>query len=556
MKLFITFLLLLSFIIITVYGDKLIQVQVLSRHCDRSPVSNFDIPADPWDWQSYLARYSYGAGEDSKAIIGVGELTSLGIAQCYQIGTQFRKRYLSKYLEGTNEVNPTSIDDLLFSTRDENNINTAHYTAQDFKFYSTGVDRTLVSVFSISQGMFPQYSGPIIDINFPNSNQNYSLPSGIQPVPIFTETKNNDVWMSAYANCPEIDLRLEEQKHTEEYNNLVKKYQNLIDRVVNETNFNSLVTGNVIEPVAFYKLIEYTAQLQSRVSKEITFDSFYILFDLLFVQKSHNKLNIKWINDHWDEIEEMAGISTFQTFNRKIQGNLGAGPLMKKILFEMQKLVKSKICSSCDQSNGDNCDVCHKMEKPLYEDSNFENTKPFKYVHYSAHDVTILSLLATLGLSEDYSILQKLPPYGSQLIFELYENTTTSDSSANNYYVKIIVNRGFGDTNFTSYKLISLGGTGCDENCAFPQFEDVVIRGAIPKNWCDKCNNKDADICVRELYEEKRSLTTLLLIFLPILGGINVLAFGCLCLVGIRMIRKKNQENGNREETEHIIQRQ
>ena len=79
---------------------KIVQVQVLSRHCDRSPVSGYQIPNDPWDWKTFLAKYSYASGFQPSNNIEFdhGQLTGLGLQQCKQIGKHFNQRYLSRVL--------------------------------------------------------------------------------------------------------------------------------------------------------------------------------------------------------------------------------------------------------------------------------------------------------------------------------------------------------------------------------------------------------------------------------------------------------------------------
>lgn len=52
---------------------------------------------------------------------------------------------------------------------------TAHWNPNHFRFYATNVDRTLFSVFSISQGMFPLGTGPTTDISITGKIWNFLL---------------------------------------------------------------------------------------------------------------------------------------------------------------------------------------------------------------------------------------------------------------------------------------------------------------------------------------------------------------------------------------------
>lgn len=267
--------------------------------------------------------------------------------------------------------------------------------------------------------------------------------------------------------------------------------------------------------------------------KPIDYSSLYIVYDLLTVQKSHNKLTLQPILDSWDQVNAIGNIATLETFSRKVQGKLGGGPLVQKMIVEMDKMV-----ASLTGSGG----AVPRKPYPYGEDPDEPSNIPYKYVHYSAHDVSILSLMAALRLTEDYSELRKIPNYGAHIIVELHQSdtVTTQKPTEKDFYVRIRYNSGFNETSFREYSLLSLGGTGCQMgsdtsfNCSFSSFKDVCYADAIPHDWCMECRNNKADICVRALYEAKRSENTILMIMLPILGGFS---FILLCFVAVICLR-------------------
>lgn len=92
-------------------------------------------------------------------------------------------------------------------------------------------------------------------------------------------------------------------------------------------------------------------------------------------------------------------------------------------------------------------------------------TTGYKFIHYSAHDTTVSSVMTALRMNEDHKDLRRIPSYGSGLFFELHKQTTEPK-----YFVKIFFKRGFNGS-FVQYGLNSLGG-GCEDECPFNKFKE------------------------------------------------------------------------------------
>ena len=442
---------------------------------------------------------------------------------------------------------------------------TAHWNPRDFRFYATDYDRTLFSVFSISQAMFPAGNGPVADISITGHAR--ALPNQMQPIPINTKENVNEIWMSAYGKCPTIDLNNENYQQSAEFYKILDKYKPTLAFISNVTGIpfdNSLKEGSgnhvmnminsFISPyenqkqIPFYKLLsdrkfadEYFRVLRSEAGfkypawKTIDFANFYMVYDLLNVQYSHKQLKLQELVKIWDMIQELGDVATFMVFNRKVQGKLGGGPLVQNMIVEMNKMIDKLTGLSTP-----------KPPNNYGADLGASKTIPYKYIHYSAHDVSILSLMAALKLSDDYAELQKNPPYGSQILVELHLSDSVPQGqkpTINDFYIKIVYNRGYSDNRFTEYTLKSLGGKGCepgkdtDFNCTFTSFKSICERDAIPVNWCRECKNYEADICIRDNYNEQRSLTTIFWILLAILLGILLLTCSLFCVMAVSRSR-------------------
>lgn len=136
-------------------GWKLVQVQVLARHGDRTPRQRLPklTSGDPRVWSE-----------------GLGQLTALGMKQCYELGKAIDARYgrLWGHTYAHNEV----------------------------KFRASSRDRCIMSATSIAAGVFELGTGP-----------EDGLPGRARPVAVSNSDYWNDVLFTACDRCPELDAR-------------------------------------------------------------------------------------------------------------------------------------------------------------------------------------------------------------------------------------------------------------------------------------------------------------------------------------------------------------
>ncbi|KAL9656089.1 hypothetical protein ABK040_007707 [Willaertia magna] len=283
-----TLLLALSFIlslftsVFAATSKGIVQVQVISRHCDRTPwVKGYDIPKDPINWYSYLG-------------LSEGQLTGLGQRQCFQMGEIIR----NKYIVDSSSSKIIGID--------------THYNQTHYYFRSTDVDRTLMSIWSASMGLFPHNGAKALDPN-QNGINSFSLPNGTQALPIHTVSEVKDSLLLGFQLCNTVIRRYENVKTSIPYVNFFTKNRDFIDRLYAETGWTN---GD---------------------------DSIGVLFDLLTVQISHQLLSIQWVLENWNQIDSMRNDYLILFYNYKVCGKEGMSVLIQTLIENMQSLQKKYI---------------------------------------------------------------------------------------------------------------------------------------------------------------------------------------------------------------------
>ncbi|CAL8069959.1 unnamed protein product [Calicophoron daubneyi] len=163
------------------------QLQILFRHGDRVPINEMFDNSTPVHilWP-----------------IGMGQLTSTGIRQEFQLGRWFRKQYASF-------IPPK-------------------YNASDVYVRSTDFDRTLMSGQSFLAGLYQCTSADDCPL----------YPFGIswRPVPIHTVQKSADKLFVA-SNCPKLKKLHNEFLKSDEVQQYMKKHQDLIHLLQRVTNY-------------------------------------------------------------------------------------------------------------------------------------------------------------------------------------------------------------------------------------------------------------------------------------------------------------------------------
>ncbi len=454
---------------------KLIQVIVLSRHCDRAPAhSDTGVPNDPLDWRQEIG-------------VGAGELTGLGHSQCYQLGKILRERYL-------NVHSPFFIHSLSLSSNfnkgaahDRPSVELHHrhrngtsrydpivrYDVKHFQFHASDVDGTILSMNSIAQGLFPEGTGPMNDIT-----HQFALPHGTTLVPVHAIPNEQDVYLRAIHNCQWIDTRLRLLPRTKVWQSLNRHWLPFIHELNGPTGWNLT-----------------------------DIDEFHGAYDIMNCQRSHNRLHVPFALENWSRIFELASEIQYLRHSRELEDNLGGGPFVEQIRNHMQLMVEYY------SSQGDETPAAGatESEQPSVP-------RPLSYVHYSAHDTTFQAILAALNMSSQHKALREGPGYGAQIIWELWlqegEMEATTKKKAvhgwkmreQEYYVSFIYRNRY-DAAFTSFQMPKYCNSRAvphqndrdhlshidDDNhhCPWHHFVRYVNEvSTVPLDqWCQRCNS-------------------------------------------------------------------
>ncbi|XP_068612318.1 lysosomal acid phosphatase [Brachionichthys hirsutus] len=295
--------------------NKLAFVIVMYRHGDRSPIKAY--PTDPYqesDWPQ-----------------GFGQLSEEGMRQQYELGQFLRKRY--------------------------NGFLSQSYDRYEIVIRSTDSDRTLMSAESNLAGLYP-----------PTGQQVFMPDLNWQPIPVHTVSSSEERLLSfPLGNCPHYDQLMKETRQTEEYQNVVSKYQDVVEFVRNKTGQN------------------------------FTLDTIGIVYDTLFCESRHNMSAPDWVTpavmEQLQELRDLDFQFIFGFYKQREKSRLQGGLLLDKIVKDLSNMAAP------------NPEQRLKMEM------------------LSAHDSTLLALHASLDVLDG-----RQPPYAACQIFELYRADNGSAS--------------------------------------------------------------------------------------------------------------------------------
>lgn len=366
-----------------------------------------------------IETFRHGAREpltdfwNAKEFKSKGELTPVGMRQHYVLGQLLRL----EYIENLNFLTPT-------------------YNATELYVYSTNVNRTIISAMSQLLGLYPLGSGPDIPTNmnyslllppFNNSfkiaedNSFNALPNAFQPIPIHTNGLEQEYLLRPW----EINVcKVNKRWYLEQYNTSFFKE---ITLEFNETLRNVGDMVNVSkDAMDFWKMHHIYDVFQNDIfsGKDLPQD-----FD------KYSK-NMSFIYDI---------LVYFIDFGTPLQKRTLSTPFFENLINIFEAKIKG-------------------IDKR-------------KWIMYSAHDITLITILAGLNYTS-YECLyqgwrqggvydklcQHFPTYASNLLFELHNDT-------NVYKVKVRYNGEY----LMEY-----------EYNAFIQ----KLKGSIVDNFMEICNDE------------------------------------------------------------------
>ena len=375
---FFIFLIILSLLKYISSKERLIFAFEINRHGARSPAygvkDGIDLFQEEW--------------------ISNGELSDIGKRQLYLLGSGVRKRYIKEYKLLSENYNP-----------------------QEIYIKSTDYNRTIESVYSFIQGLYPNGFGKNIsekvinntNITYPpNINEeykkefenilnnsflngtNFALPYNMEILPVHISNPLDDKFLLFDSNyCPGLREELDKAHN----NKIIKSYSKKLKEKTKDL------------------FIESEKQYSNKNIKDNNFlDDFWTLYryednlvcdklderDFSFFNEKYKDLNIS-LEDLIGDAKNFLVDNYFVSNNLTKNAVIDSSTTIKNILSWMQKAIDIF-------NNTDSTDI---------------NTTYIKYVIYSAHDLSIGALERFLSLYL-YEKNMEYADFGESRYFELY----------------------------------------------------------------------------------------------------------------------------------------
>lgn len=396
----------------------------------------------------------------------IEELSNVGRRQLYLLGTKVRKRYIDEYKLLSEIYNP-----------------------QEIYIKSTDSNRTIESIYSFLQGLYPSGTGPLINEkvinnktiiyppnkkyfeNFDNITNiynmtNFALPfkMSIEPIHLFYK-KNHELELYDTRYC---------LGHKERYEQLQRREEilNLADNIMNDTNKMFMELEQTLNETFLYDYWTFYKYMDGFLCDDTDIRKFD------YIRKTYNENIVGILRNYSKQFLDMDYFGTnFPESQREI------GIVASSFTFHS---------------------IIHWMEKAIYAYKNKKNHY-LKYTIFSAHDSTIGSLESFMRLA--FGKEMDDCTFADSRYFELY-----IDEKDDEYKVRYLK----GDStiklnvNYEEFKNIVNNITWSDEKVTeFCQIEDKSKKKENNKN-----NGKKLDILGISIMISLITFNAILILFL------------------------------------------
>ncbi|XP_076547283.1 prostatic acid phosphatase-like [Osmia lignaria lignaria] len=248
---------------------------------------------------------------------------------------------------------------------------------------------------------------------YPPSPEELFVPSLIwRPVPVHSTPRHLDKLITVKAPCP----RLEE--------------------ALKEAYANESTRPGTPSAEYYQQLSTFTGQNMTTIT-DIEF-----LYNTLEIEKLHGLKLAEWTTMYYNEyMRELAARSLAIFTSNTLQKRLRGGPLLKEILGRMRAF------------------------------RNGEDTR--RAYLYSAHDITLVNLLRTMGFTKEYL----KPAYGAMLVFQLHYTSDLVEDAE----VKLLYRN---DTHTSTPHPMEI--PNCTAPCLLGNLTSLW-KNVLPDNWDKEC---------------------------------------------------------------------
>ena len=437
------------------FQEKIIFAFQINRHGARSPYSGLKNGIDVYKEKWYIER---------------NELSNLGKRQLYLLGVKARKRYIETYNLLNKEYNP-----------------------QEIYIRSTDHNRTIESIYSYLQGLYPSGTGYRIKEKVYN-NRSLIFPPNKKYYEEF-EKIIKDYNMSINREALPFQMTLEPihifYKPSHEFE--------LYDPDICTTLYDSFVKQNEREEIKDYAndIINATngllIDLEPNAQNETYFYDYWNLY----------KYTDNFICDDTDNrgFEEMK--NNFTYVNDTILENLKIKS--KKFLEEDSILTNNWVNLSIVGTSYTMHSLLNWMEKAINNSKSGIDNNYIKFVIYSAHDSSVGNIEGFMKYAFNTSI--EFADFADSRFFELY---TTDDK---NYKVRYLKGDDTAklDIDFDEFKNVVNNKTWSDKEVnEFCHFKENKNRDKENEHGSDKIKDDD----------DKKNVRLIILIILSVVNGV------------------------------------
>jgi Histidine acid phosphatase. len=327
------------------------------------------------------------------------------------------------------------------------------YDPSQVRLESSSFDRTIVSANSFALGLFNAVArDPLNETFIPASSIT------LANIPVYTKDVKNDVTIRAYDKCAS-GLQLEKLYQSQDWINMENSNLDLL---------NQLGT--------FPQFADHTDSQGKVPLKDLwnVFDAIYVSETECMAQPLQSSCSLErkelmniLSDNQWKEVQQLSHEAEFLKYGRDSVAKYIGSNLLSQIWSRMSDSASTNLIEGFDS-----------------------------FYLYSAHYPTLIGMRTLLGDNEvDREVI---PEYSSALIFEFYQNDTSSDKEIK---VRVIYRPGDGDT----HRIINVDESCTSDGlCPLNNIQNQV-KLLSQGEWCDECSNDTADVCLLEKYNEQKS---------------------------------------------------